>query len=106
MSPLMYKTILALEEISDPELPINIVELGLIYEVQEIPPNGIRIVMTITTPHCPAAAFMPEQVRQAIQEAASVTDVRVEISFTPRWSREFMSLSAKQKLGYKQFQHT
>jgi metal-sulfur cluster biosynthetic enzyme len=105
MSPLIHKTILALENIFDPELPINIVELGLIYDVQELPTNTIRIVMTITSPHCPAAAFLPEQVRQTIHAIAGVTDVRVEISFAPRWSRGFMSASAKQKLGYKQFQH-
>jgi metal-sulfur cluster biosynthetic enzyme len=102
----MHKTIAALEEIYDPELPINIVELGLIYEIKELKPDTIQVVMTITTPHCPAAAFLPEQVRQAIQEATAIIDIRIEVSFSPRWSREFMSASAKQKLGYKQFQHT
>ena len=106
MSPLMHKIIPALEDIHDPELPISIVELGLIYEIQELGTGAIRIVMTITTPHCPAATFLPEQVRQAIQEVTAITDVVVEISFSPRWSRAFMSASAKQKLGYKQFQHT
>lgn len=106
MSPLMHKAIRALEQIQDPELPINIVELGLIYEVQELAPGAIRIVMTITSPHCPAAAFLPEQARQAIQEATAIADVLIDITFSPRWSREFMSASAKQKLGYKKFQHT
>jgi FeS assembly SUF system protein len=101
MSVLEDKVRLAVKQVYDPEIPVNIADLGLIYEITEYPISNIYIQMTVTTPHCPAAIFLPEQVREAVQNVEGVNDVQVELVFTPAWSKSRMSEEAKKILGYK-----
>ena len=88
-----------LKAIYDPEIPVNIYDLGLIYAIN-IEGNNVRVMMTLTTATCPAAAFMPAQVKMAIEEIPGVGDVFVEVVYEPRWTRDRMSLEAKQQLGF------
>jgi len=90
----------ALKEVFDPEIPVNIVDLGLIYEISEYPINNIFISMTVTSPHCPAAVFLPERVKSVAENTQGVNDVHVELIYQPAWTRERMTDEAKQILGY------
>ena len=89
----------ALKTIYDPEIPVNIYDLGLIYHVI-IKENDVHIIMTLTTATCPAAAFMPEEVKTVVLETGKVNDVTVEVVYNPKWTRERMSDAAKQELGF------
>jgi FeS assembly SUF system protein len=84
----------------DPEIPVNIWELGLIYEVNVNTARAIEVLMTLTSPFCPAAQSLPEEVRTKLEGIAGVTDVTVEITFDPPWSQEMMSEEAKLQLGF------
>ncbi len=88
-----------LKTIYDPEIPVNIYDLGLVYDVQLIGTKAY-VVMTLTTASCPAAAFLPEQVRAAVAALPGISDVHVEVTYEPRWSRERMSADAKALLGF------
>ena len=101
MSELVDKIWQALKQVYDPEIPVNIVDLGLIYEVTEYPLNNIYIQMTVTAPHCPAAVFVPEQVKDAVKNGTGVNDVHVDLVYEPRWTRDRMSGEARNILGYK-----
>jgi FeS assembly SUF system protein len=101
MPALEDKVRLALQQVYDPEIPVNISDLGLIYEITQYPINNIYIQMTATTPHCPAAIFLPEQVRAAAQGVEGVNDVHVELVYEPAWSKDRMSAAARKALGYK-----
>jgi FeS assembly SUF system protein len=84
----------------DPEIPVNIWELGLIYEVNVSEIKAIEVVMTLTSPFCPAAQSLPEEVRTKLEGISGVTDVTVEITFDPPWGQEMMSEEAKLQLGF------
>jgi FeS assembly SUF system protein len=84
----------------DPEIPVNIWELGLIYEVNVSEEKAIEVVMTLTSPFCPAAQSLPEEVRTKLEGISGVTDVTVEITFDPPWGQEMMSEEAKLQLGF------
>ena len=101
MTTLEDKIWQSLKQIYDPEIPVNIADLGLIYEVHEPTPGQIDIRMTVTSPFCPAAAFLPDRVKEAAQQEEGVSNVRVELVYTPAWTRDKMSESAKRILGYK-----
>ena len=101
MSLLEDKIADALRQVYDPEIPVNIVDMGLIYEIKEYPVSNIYIQMTVTTPHCPAAIFLPEQVREAAERVEGVNNVEVELVFEPAWSKNRMNSEAKKILGYK-----
>ena len=101
MSPLEDNIWMALKQVYDPEIPVNVVDLGLIYEVREFPINNVFIRMTVTAPHCPAAVFLPERVKEAAETAAGVNDVHVELVYEPQWSRQLMSDEARRILGYQ-----
>jgi FeS assembly SUF system protein len=88
-----------LKTVYDPEIPVNIYDLGLVYDVQVIG-RQVYITMTLTTATCPAAAFMPEEVKNVVFEIGSVTDVHVDVVYEPRWTREKMSAAAKATLGF------
>lgn len=88
-----------LQTIYDPEIPVNIYDLGLIYHINVIG-TEVYITMTLTTATCPAAAFMPEEVKTVVSELPGVTKVHVDVVYEPRWSREKMSDAAKQVLGF------
>lgn len=88
-----------LKTIYDPEIPVNIYDLGLIYEINIIA-NDIYIIMTLTTASCPAAAFMPEEVKNVLYEISGVSNVHVDVVYEPRWTKDRMSEAAKLQLGF------
>ena len=89
-----------LKSIFDPELPVNIHDLGLIYKI-DIQDNGyVQITMTLTAPSCPAAQSLPVEVDQKIREVEGVKDVNVMITWTPKWEKSMMSEVAALELGF------
>jgi FeS assembly SUF system protein len=89
-----------LQTIFDPEIPVNIYELGLIYEVNVLPINNVQIVMTLTSPACPAAQSLPVEVDQKVREIEGVNDVHVAVTWTPPWDKSMMSEAAQLELGF------
>jgi FeS assembly SUF system protein len=89
----------ALSTVFDPEMPVNIYDLGLIYDVIVDAGSHVGIRMTLTAPACPAAQFLPEHVRKAVAEVPDVVDVKVDVVWEPPWSRERMSEAAKLQFG-------
>lgn len=89
-----------LQTIFDPEIPVNIYELGLIYEVNVLPINNVQIVMTLTSPACPAAQSLPIEVDQKVREIEGVNDVHVAVTWTPPWDKSRMSEAAQLELGF------
>ena len=89
-----------IKTVFDPELPVNIWELGLIYEVNVVPINNVQIIMTLTAPSCPAAQSLPHEVDQKIREIEGINDVFVEITWSPAWTKDLMSEEAKLELGF------
>lgn len=86
--------------IFDPEIPVNIYELGLIYDVQISTEGDVKILMTLTSPNCPVAESLPEEVKQKVGTIAEVNEVEVEITFEPTWTKEMMSEEAMLELGF------
>jgi FeS assembly SUF system protein len=89
----------ALSEVFDPEIPVNIYELGLIYDIIIDRSRTVGIRMTLTAPACPAAQFLPGEVKQRIAKIPEITDVKVDIVWDPPWDRDRMSDAAKLQLG-------
>lgn len=89
----------ALRTCYDPEIPVNIYELGLIYEVKVEQSGEVYIKMTLTTPHCPAAQYMPAEVDYKVRQIPGVTSVRVEVVWDPPWDPTKMSDEARLQLG-------
>ncbi|MCO5231348.1 MAG: DUF59 domain-containing protein [Chitinophagales bacterium] len=89
-----------LQEIFDPEIPVNIYDLGLIYEVNVNPDNDIHIVMTLTSPNCPVAESLPVEVEDKLKEIEGVNEVKVDLTFEPVWTTELMTEAAKLELGF------
>jgi FeS assembly SUF system protein len=89
-----------LKTIFDPEIPVNIYDLGLIYEINVFPDFNVEIVMTLTSPSCPAAGVLPGEVEQKAKSVAGVKDVTLELVFEPPWNQEMMSEEAKLELGF------
>ena len=89
-----------LHDIYDPEIPVNVYDLGLIYDVTVDPANNIHVLMTLTTPNCPVAESLPAEVRERLQEIEEVNDVDVELTFEPVWTTDNMSEAAKLELGF------
>ena len=89
----------ALSKVFDPEMPVNVHDLGLIYDIIVDASSSVGIRMTLTAPACPAAQFLPEQVRKAVAAVGGVSDVQVDVVWEPPWTRERMSEAAKLQLG-------
>ena len=89
----------ALSKVFDPEIPVNIYELGLIYDILVDTSDVVGIRMTLTAPACPAAQTLPVEVRQRVSEIPGVTGVRLDIVWDPPWDRDRMSDAAKLQLG-------
>lgn len=89
----------ALKTVFDPEIPVNIYELGLIYKVDVDDEKNVKIDMTLTTPGCPVAATFPQTVSEAVMGGVDVNDVLVELVWDPPWSMDRMSEAAKLQLG-------
>ncbi len=94
------EAIKVLETVYDPEIPVNIYELGLIYEVNVSNDLNIEIIMSLTSPFCPAAQSMPEEIKQKLSAMEGVKEVTVTVTFEPPWSQDLMSESAKLQLGF------
>lgn len=93
------KIIVVLRNIFDPEIPVNIYELGLIYEIK-VEENGyVAVLMTLTSPNCPVAESMPAQVKEEISNLSGVKEVNVEMTFEPPWDHDMMTEEAKLELG-------
>ena len=86
-------------KIYDPEIPVNIYELGLIYDVKISDDNDVMIEMTLTSPNCPVAESLPLEVEEKVGEINEINDVKVNIVFEPPWTKEMMSEEAKLELG-------
>ena len=100
MEELKEKVIEKLQSIFDPEIPVSIYELGLIYEINILPINNVQIVMTLTAPGCPAAQSLPVEVDQKLREIEGVNDVHVAVTWTPAWDKTRMSEVAQLELGW------
>ena len=90
----------ALREVYDPEIPVNIYDLGLIYDVHVDEYGVVDIEMTLTSPACPVAGILPGQVEQKVREVTGVADVTVELVWEPAWSMDRISEEAKLELGF------
>lgn len=88
-----------LKTIYDPEIPVDIYELGLIYDVFVNEDRAVKILMTLTSPNCPVAESLPMEVEEKIKSIDLVSDAEVEMTFDPPWSQELMSEEAKLELG-------
>lgn len=86
-------------KIYDPEIPVNIYELGLIYDVKISDDNDVIIEMTLTSPNCPVAESLPLEVEEKVRKINEINDVKVNIVFEPPWTKEMMSEEAKLELG-------
>ena len=86
--------------IFDPEIPVNIYELGLIYEINLIKEDVVEVVMTLTSPSCPVAGTLPGEVEQKVKSVSGVSDAVVELVFEPAWNQDMMSEEAKLELGF------
>jgi FeS assembly SUF system protein len=84
----------------DPEIPVNIYELGLIYEVNINEANDVHVLMTLTSPSCPVAETLPPDVEDKIRTVEGVNSAKVEITFEPTWDQSMMSEEAKLELGF------
>lgn len=93
------KIVKVLKGIYDPEIPVDIYELGLIYDVMVNTDNEVKILMTLTSPNCPVAESLPKEVEEKITNIDGVKSTEVEITFDPPWSKDLMSEEAKLELG-------
>lgn len=93
------KVVKVLKTIYDPEIPVDIYELGLIYDVMVSSDAEVKILMTLTSPNCPVAETLPVEIEEKVKSLKEVTDAEVEITFDPPWSKELMSEEAKLELG-------
>lgn len=91
--------IAALRKVRDPELPVSVYDLGLIYGIEEDPSGVIAISMTLTAPNCPTAESLPADVERAVRAVPGVSDVCVDLTFDPPWSKAFMSPAVQLFLG-------
>jgi FeS assembly SUF system protein len=93
------EAISVVQTVFDPEIPVNIYDLGLIYDIDVDPSNHVHVLMTLTSPSCPAAESLPGEVESKIRAIEGVKDVVIELTFDPPWSDELMSEVAKLELG-------
>ena len=89
----------ALRKVYDPEMPVNIYELGLIYGIDEDPEGNVAVRMTLTAPNCPVAGTLPGEVERAVRSVPGVATVKLELVFDPPWTKDRMSQAAKLALG-------
>jgi len=97
--PKLPEIVEALRTVFDPEIPVNIYELGLIYKIDIDPENNVAVKMTLTAPGCPVAGEMPDQVRDAVQAVEGIGGVDVELVWEPTWNPGLMAETAKLQLG-------
>ena len=96
---LEIKVITAMKTVYDPEIPVDVYELGLIYELNVLPINNVQVVMTLTSPNCPSAEQIPAEIEEAIKSVSEVNSVNVDLVFDPPYHQDMMSDAAKLELG-------
>ena len=99
MSDIKSKVIERIKKIYDPEIPVNIYELGLIYKIDVDEKNNVNIDMTLTSPNCPVAESLPKNVKKNIMKVEGVSDVNLNLVWDPPWSKDKMSEAAKLELN-------
>ena len=97
---LKEKVIDAIKTVYDPEIPVDVFELGLIYEVSVYPVNNVYVLMTLTSPSCPSAETIPGEIQERIKSVEGINDVKIELTFDPPYSQDMMSEAAKLELGF------
>jgi FeS assembly SUF system protein len=97
---LKEKVIEAIKTVFDPEIPVNVFDLGLIYDVNIYPMNNVFVLMTLTSPSCPSAGQIPGEIEARIRAVEGVSDVNVELTFDPPYTQDMMSEAAKLELGF------
>lgn len=97
---LKEKVVEAIKLVYDPEIPVDVYELGLIYEINIFPVNNVHILMTLTSPACPSAEEIPGEIEMRVKEVEGINDVQVELTFDPPYGTEMMSEEAKLELGF------
>ena len=90
----------ALRSVFDPEIPVNIYDMGLIYDLKIAPDSSVEVIMTLTSPACPVAGTLPPEVEQKVRAVPGVTSARVDVVWDPPWDMEMMSEEAKLELGF------
>ncbi|KEP68566.1 DUF59 domain-containing protein [Thioclava sp. BHET1] len=98
--PLYDPVVDACRTVYDPEIPVNIYDLGLIYTIEITPENDAKVIMTLTAPGCPVAGEMPGWVHDAVASVGGLRDVDVEMTFDPQWGMDMMSDEARLELGF------
>lgn len=93
------KIVKVIKTVYDPEIPVDVYELGLIYDVMVSEDAEVKIIMTLTTPNCPVAESMPQEVKDKVAMIEMVKDVELELTFDPPWSQDLMSEEARFELG-------
>ena len=99
MTQLKDKVILEIKKIYDPEIPINIYELGLIYKIEINDKKKVNIEMTLTSPNCPVAESLPKEVKEGAMQVDGIDDVNLELVWDPPWTKDMMSDAAKLELN-------
>ena len=94
------KVLAAIKLVYDPEIPVDVYELGLIYEISVHPVNSVYVLMTLTSPACPSAEAIPDEMKQRIQEIEGIGEVNIEVTFDPPYATDMMSEAAKLELGF------
>ena len=94
------KIVKELKQVFDPEIPVDVYELGLIYDVFINEDNEVKILMTLTSPNCPVPESLPKEVEAKVKSIDEVKDAEVEITFDPPWTKDLMSEEAKLELGF------
>lgn len=97
---LKEKVIAAIKTVYDPEIPVDVFELGLIYDIKIFPLQNVYVLMTLTSPSCPSAGTLPGEIEQKVREIEGINDVTLELTFDPPYSQEMMSEEAKLELGF------
>lgn len=97
---LREKIVSAIKSVYDPEIPVDVYELGLIYEINIYPVNNVYVLMTLTSPACPSAEAIPSEIEEKIKTVEGVNEVNIELTFDPPYTQDMMSESAKLELGF------
>lgn len=94
------KIVAMLKTVYDPEIPVNVYDLGLIYKIDVADDGAVLLDMTLTAPNCPAADFIMEDIRQKVESVDGVTSATINLVFEPEWDKDMMSEEAKLELGF------
>ncbi|MFY0685509.1 MAG: DUF59 domain-containing protein [Cyclobacteriaceae bacterium] len=97
---LKEKVVEAIKLVYDPEIPVDVYELGLIYEINVFPINNVHVLMTLTSPSCPSAEEIPGEIEMRIKEIEEINDVNIELTFDPPYATDMMSEAARLELGF------